>query len=245
MKLDIIIPVYNEKDNILQVFKALGQSVKTPFRILICYDNENDSTLPVIRNAKDLGFEILLVKNQRAGVHGAITTGFNYSDAPAVLVFPADDTYNCGIIDKMYEKFLQGNDIVAASRFMKGGCMKDCPWIKNILVRASSYTLNRFALIPIKDASNGFRLFSRRLINSVLIESTQGFTYSIELLVKCHRLGWKIAEVPALWYERTKGQSRFHVVNWLFHYLRWYIYGFATTYLRLSPKTVRLKKGAI
>lgn len=240
-ELDIIIPVYNEGENIVPVLDSLKQHVKTPIRVLICYDNEEDNTLPVIKEAKNMGFDIVPVKNRRTGAHGAITTCFDYSDAPAVLVLPADDSYNAGIIDQMYEKFKQGNDIVAASRFIKGGCMKGCPWLKSFLARAASFSLHWFASIPVKDVSNGFRLFSRKIIDSILIESTEGFTYSIELLVKCQRLGWKIAEVPALWYERKSGRSRFRLIKWLPHYLRWYIYGFATAYLGASPETVRLK----
>lgn len=240
-ELDIIIPVYNEAENILATLNSIKQHVKTPFRILICYDHDDDNTLPVIRSIKDFPFQIVEVKNRKTGVHGAVTTGFENSNAPAVLVYPADDNYNTKIIDQMYEKFKEGCDIVAASRFMKGGCMKGCPWLKSFFVRTASFTLHWFAFIPIKDASNGFRLFSRRLIGSVSFESTKGFTYSIELLVKCHRLKWKIAEVPASWYERTKGESRFEVFKWLPYYFHWYMYGFATTYLKRHPETVKLK----
>jgi hypothetical protein len=69
----------------------------------------------------------------------------------------------------------------------------------------------------------------------------QGFCYSIELLVKAHRLGWKIGEVPVQWFERRHGESRFRVLEWLPAYLRWYGYAFATTLLRWSPGTVALK----
>ena len=242
-KLDIIIPVYNEAENIMDVLDSLKRYLKTPLRILICYDHDDDTILPLIRNINndDFPFPIIEVKNRREGVHGAVMTGFNYSDAPAALVLPADDTFNAKIIDQMFEKFMEGCDIVAASRFMKGGYMKNCPLLKAILVRTVSFTLNRIALIPIKDASNGFRLFSRRLLDQVQMQSTEGFTYSLELLVKCHRLRWKITEVPASWYERTKGKSRFKVFKWLPHYFRWYIYGFSTTYIRRAPDTVKLK----
>ncbi len=236
--LDIIIPVFNEKDNILPVLDSLKNKVKTPFRILICYDDEKDNTLPVIKNYQ--GVDITLVKNTALGAHGAITTGFKESSAPAVIVFPADDFYNAGIIDKMYDKFsLNYCEIVAASRFMKGGRMDGCPLLKSFLVRTASFTLYWFASIPIKDASNGFRLFSRKALDTIKIESTIGFTYSLELLVKCKRLNYKIGEVPSIWIERTNGTSNFKILKWLPSYLRWYLYGFATTYLRLGPKTVK------
>ncbi|MFC1804613.1 methyltransferase domain-containing protein [Candidatus Omnitrophota bacterium] len=240
--LDIIIPVYNEKENIIAVLDGLRSRVKTSFCVLICYDHDNDDTLLAVRDYKNRSYEIQLVKNQGSGVHAAVVTGFRASSAPAVLVYPADDNYNLCKIDQIYDKFSQGCDIVAASRFIKGGSMKGCPWLKSILVRAASFTLYWFASIPIRDASNGFRLFSRRVIDSIVIESTRGFTYSLEFLVKCHRLGWKIDEVPVLWFERTKGKSRFRVVQWLPRYLRWYFYGFATAYLKRPATSVKLKK---
>ena len=237
--LDIIIPVYNEDQNILRTLDSLYLHVRTPFRLHICYDHQNDTTLPVIRKCKWYP-DIQLIKNKKKGVHGAVITGFEVSKAPAVLVLPADDDYNADIIDRMYEIFYSGCDIVAASRFMKGGCMEGCPWIKSVFARSASFTLNKFALIPIKDASNGFRLFSKRVVKEISVESSEGFTYAIELLVKCHRLGWKISEVPAKWYERTEGKSRFKVFKWVPHYLKWYLYGFETTYLRKQASTVKL-----
>ena len=132
----------------------------------------------------------------------------------------------------MYSEFINGSHIVAASRFVKGGSMKGCPLIKSILVRSASFTLYYFSSIPIRDASNGFRLFSRKLLNEVKIESKVGFAYSLELLAKCNRLEYKISEIPAKWEERSEGSSRFKVFKWLPQYLKWYIYGLSTTWLK-------------
>jgi len=238
-ELDIIIPVYNEGENISQVLDRLGESVKTSFRVLICYDRDDDNTLPIVYSYPHPAFGIMLVKNEGLGVHGAVITGFRKSTAPAVLVFPADDTYNAGIIDHMYEKFQQGCDIVAASRFVEGGCMKRCYWLKSLLVKTASFTLYQLAGIPVHDATNGFRLFSKRIIRDVPIESRRGFAFSLELLVKCHHLGRKVGEVPAVWFGRTKGKSRFRIAQWLVDYVRWYIYAFATRFCKM--KFVRLQ----
>ena len=226
---DIIIPVYNEGNNIKNVLEKFKYEVRSKFRILLCYDHDDDSTLTGYDD-QDYEFEIILVKNKKSGAHSAVITGMDYSTAPCVLVFPADDTINQKIIDSMYELFLEGCDVVVASRFMKGGSMKNCPLLKSILVRTASKTLYWLTTIPVQDASNGFRLFSRNLLNHVEIESEKGFSFSIELLVKAERLGMKIGEVPAQWEERTKGISRFQVIRWSPSYLRWYCYGFLTTY---------------
>jgi len=72
--------------------------------------------------------------------------------------------------------------------------MQGCPLLKDTLVRGAAFTLRHFARLPVHDPTSGFRLFSRRVIEDLQVESDQGFTYSIELLVKAHRLGWRIGE---------------------------------------------------
>jgi glycosyltransferase involved in cell wall biosynthesis len=228
--IDVIVPVYNEGNNILSLLEAFEREVKTRIRILICYDDDNDTTLTALRSINSQ-LEIIPVKNAGVFAHGAVMTGFYYSDAPAVISYMADDNYNAGIIDKMTTLFQEGNDIVCASRFIPGGSMVGCRWEKSFLVRAVAFSLNYLGGLPTHDPTNAFRLISRRLLNEVKIESTQGFTYSIELLAKCHRLGWKIAEIPAKWFERSQGTSRFRVFMWAPAYLRWYFYILATTYL--------------
>ncbi|UBF28446.1 glycosyltransferase family 2 protein [Kovacikia minuta CCNUW1] len=230
--LDILIPVYNEGENIIKVLESIRCSVKTPFQILICYDRETDNTLDALRTYVNAPLmKISLVKNRSQGVLGAVMTGVEESTAPAVLVFAADDTYNAGILDQMFQKFQEGCEIVVASRFIPGGCMEGCPWLKATLVRSAAFTLYHLAGLPTRDATNGFRLFSRRVLEQIKIETPEGWAFSLELLVKAHRRGWKIGEVPALWFERTAGKSKFRVFKWVPIYLRWYFYAFATTYL--------------
>ena len=245
-RLDIVIPVYNEGANILRTLQSLAREVKTPARVLICYDREDDDTLPVIRaNRGTLGaLAIDYVRNHGKGAHGAVLTGFKAGTAPYAVVFPADDDYNAAILDPMVRQAERGCDIVCASRFMRGGSMAGCPWLKAVLVRMANFTLYHLARLPTHDASNGFRMFSRRVLDEIKVESNRGFCYSIELLVKCHRLGWRIGEVPARWFERAHGASRFQVLRWLPAYLRWYLYAFGTTWLRLSADSVRTTRPA-
>lgn len=227
--IDVLIPVYNEGENIIHLIEAFEREVRTPIRVLICYDRDDDDTLLALKNVQSR-FEILYVKNEGRFAHGAVMTGIRFSDAPAVISYMADDDYNAGLIDKMAEMFWQGNVIVCASRFIPGGSMINCPWPKAFLVRAVSFTLFHLGRLPAHDATNAFRLFSRKLLENIRIESTEGFTYSFELLVKCHRLGMKVAELPAKWFERSKGASRFLVFQWAPAYLRWYFYVYQTTY---------------
>lgn len=241
-ELDIVIPVYNEGRHIVATLSLLARSVKTPARVLICYDHAEDDTLPAIRHSPTAyaGLPVDFVRNTGRGAHGAVMSGFAASKAPFILMYPADDDYNAPLLDGMVAAARGGCDVVCASRFMPGGAMVGCPLIKAVLVRAGNFTLHHLARLPTTDASNGLRLFSRRVIDRIAVESDRGFCYSIELLVKAHRLGWRISEIPAQWFERRHGESRFRVFAWLPSYLRWYLYAFATTLLRRSPDTVVL-----
>jgi glycosyltransferase involved in cell wall biosynthesis len=241
--LDIVIPVYNEGPNILSTLGALAREVKTPARVLICYDLPDDDTLPAVRGSPEAytGLAVDFVRNPGRGAHAAVMAGFAASTAPFVIVLPADDDFNAAILDRMVALGREGCDIVCASRFMPGGRMEGCPWLKELLVRSAAFVLHHMARLPTHDPTSGFRLFSRRVVDQIKVESDEGFCYSIELLVKVHRLGWRVAEVPAVWFERKHGTSRFKVLRWLPAYLRWVRYAFATTLLRRSPGTVAMK----
>src|SRR5262249_43598586 len=184
-RLDVIIPVCNEGANILPALQSLMRAAKTPLRVLICYDREDDNTLTAIRNNRDaLGaLAIEFVCNRGRGAHGAVLTGFAASAAQLVLVMMADDDYNARIIDTMVAKAESGCDIVCATRFMPGGSMVGCPWPKSALVRTGNFTLHSLGRLPTRDATNGFRLFARRVLDQIVIESDRGFCYSIELVV--------------------------------------------------------------
>jgi len=236
--LDIVIPVYNEGANILPVLRSFAAHVTVPFRVLLGYDQDDDDTLGAIRAQPLPGITVVPVKNRGQGAFGAVVTCLAHSRAAAVLVYPADDDYNAPRIDGMVAEVRDGADVVCASRFMPGGCMTGCPLVKRVILRSSALALHHLARLPTHDPSNGLRMFSRRILDRIPIESSEGFTYSIELLVKAHRLGWQIEEVPFEWHERVRGKSRFHVMRWLPAYFRWFRYAFATSYLRRGPETV-------
>ena len=227
--IDIIIPVKNDNENILKLIPKLLKHLKYDFIISICYD-PND---PITNNEdeiKKIYGKTQFLKNPAHGPCEAIKYGLFQTINDCKIVYPADDFLNISLINKMYEEFKLGADLVVASRFIKGGSMKGCPLLKSILVRAASFSLFYLSTIPVRDASNGFRLFSKNLLTNCGIESTKGFSYSLELLVKADRYKYKIVEVPAQWEERSVGQSNFKIGMWLTSYLKWYFYGLANNF---------------
>lgn len=240
-ELDIVMPVYNEGAGIVPVVRSLAEHVRTPYRLLICHDRDDDTTLETIRGMGAEAGTVEFVRNRGTGVLGAIATGFERSTAAAVLMMPADDDANAPRLDGMVDLMRGGADIVCPSRFMGGGCMVGCPFVKATLVRITAWFMYHVVGVPTHDPTNGFRLFSRRVIDRIPIETEAGFAYSLELLVKAQRLGWRIEERPAEWFERKAGQSRFRILKWAPSYLRWVWYALATRFLGRGPGTVKVR----
>jgi dolichol-phosphate mannosyltransferase len=223
--LDILIPVYNEEDLIKKTLSSINDNVKSSHNILICYDEDNDKTLQIIKNYFHDQKNIFFIKNKGVGVHSAILAGIKNSLSDYILVMPADDDYNHPIIDKMIDEAKNYNaEIICPSRFAKNSKIVNGPFFKFILVRIVNYSLYYLAKIPSKDSTNGFRLFSRRVVNSIKLKSSRGFTYSIEYLLKAYEQKMIIKDFPANWYERSAGKSRFKIISWSKDYLEWYFY---------------------
>jgi len=235
-ELDILIPVFNENEVIINTIKNILSVVKYDYQILICYDYNEDPTLEIIKKKFPNNNRIVFIKNYSKGFNTAIISGFKNSSAQAVILFMADDHVNHGLINLCYQKFEQGNEVVCPSRLTKGGKMIGNPILKEFLTRLTSFFLFNFTSFPIKDPTNSFRLFSKKLLNNVEIESQKGFTLSLELTAKAHRLGYKIVEIPAIWKERDKGKSRFKLFSFIPPYLKWFFYIIETSFFKKNEK---------
>lgn len=230
--LDIVVPVYNEAENFGAFVDSLLAHVRTPHRVLVVYDREDDTTLPVARAAMARHPGIVLVRNPVRGVLSALKTGLAAVEAPAAIISMADLSDDHAKIDRMVELFREGADLVAASRYSPGGEQIGGPFVKGLMSRTAGLSLHYLGGVGTKDATNNFKLYSKRLIDAVTIESQKGFEVALELTVKAHRLGMKIVEVPATWRDRTAGQSNFKIVEWLPGYLHWYWFGLSSRWER-------------
>lgn len=219
---DIIIPVYNEK-NIIKLLDYLLHNIKNYNNIFICYDSEKDLTIKLIKQSSYIKFNnLILLKNPFIGPCEAVKFGLKNVSSDAAIIYPADDFFNANILDEMYDYKKKGYDIVCPSRFIKGGKIKNCPLIKFIIVKIVSLLLFYISSLKIKDPTNGFRLFSREVLDNYEIESTLGFSYSLELLIKSHLDKRKVIEIPSIWIERNDQKSNFKILKWSKDYLRWF-----------------------
>ena len=224
IKLDIIIPVYNEDENIIKLLKSIEKEIKCNFRVLICYDSESDGTLKHISEKKIINKEIILVKNPTQGPNSAIIEGINSSSAEIILVYMADDFENIKLINEMVDLIEKGNDLVIPSRFISGGKMLGAKKIKKGITIIGSYLIYYIARIPFKDCTNAFKMFSLNLKKKIKFESRTGFTYALELTTKAYFLKQKIIEIPSVWKETENRKSNFKIFKWIPYYIYWFLY---------------------
>lgn len=224
--LSIVIPVYNEGDNIRTAITEICSKVKYDFVIMVVYDFEEDNTLPAVRKIHD--DRIRLVRNKYGrGALNAIKTGLELAESEYVIVTMADLSDPPEVMNSMIESAeREGAAIVCASRYMQGGRQIGGPVVKGLMSRTAGLTLCWFAGVPTHDATNSFKLYRKSFLDRVKIESSGGFELGLELVVKAYRMGLKICEVPTVWRNRTAGKSRFKILAWLPSYLKWYFLAF-------------------
>ena len=242
--LSIVLPVYNEGEAVEPVLRALAKGVRTSHELVVVYDFDEDTTVPVIDRLRSEIPELRGMRNDLGrGVLNAMKAGIAGTTAPYVLISMADGSDEPHVVDPMVELARNGADVVAASRYMRGGRQIGGPPLKRLLSRTAGLTLHWFAGVPTHDSTNNFKLYSRRFLDSVQIESSAGFELALELTVKATLAGRRVAEVPTTWRDRTAGQSNFKLRKWLPHYLHWYREAFVARWIRRRRSTVRSRSG--
>jgi dolichol-phosphate mannosyltransferase len=222
--LGIVIPVYNEAENIGRTLCAIEEKVRTPHAIYIVYDLDEDDTLPVAREFLKAGLALHFVKNPVRGVVSAIKTGLRTAKEEYLLVSMADMSDDYGVVDHMCRLMSKGYDAVCGSRYMKGGKQIGGPLLKKTLSRMAGVSLKYLAGVPTSDITNSFKLYRKSVLDSLAIESDGGFEVGMEIVVKMHFAGFRVTEVPCVWTDREKGKSRFKILQWAPKYLKWYFY---------------------
>jgi dolichol-phosphate mannosyltransferase len=223
LELSIVVPVFKEGEAVAPVLRRLTAGVTTPHEILVVYDFDEDPTVPVI---EQLHAELPAIRGLRnglgRGVLNAMKAGIAASTGEYVLISMADGSDEPQAVDPMVAVAYDGADVVAASRYMRGGRQIGGPPLKRLMSRTAGLTLHWFGGIATHDPTNNFKLYSRRFLDATPIESRAGFELALELTVKATLAGRRVAEVPTTWRDRTAGQSNFKLRKWLPHYLHWY-----------------------
>ena len=226
-RFSVIVPVYNEGDDIDAFLDRLFDSVTMPCEVLAVYDSPDDTTVPHLE--KYALHEPRLVPTHNTygkGPANALRYGIDHAEAEIVVVTMADGSDDPQQVEALVHLVERGVVIAAASRYIQGGQQVGGPFVKRIMSRLAGLSLYWIARVGTRDATNSFKAYDREFVRKVGVESDTGFELGIEMVAKARRHREPVAELPTIWLDRTVGQSNFQVWSWLPRYLRWYRYAF-------------------
>jgi glycosyltransferase involved in cell wall biosynthesis len=227
LRVSVIIPAYNEGENVVPVLERLIEALQLPAEVLVVVDDPADSTRPVVlRLAEQEPRLHCLVNTYGRGPANAIRYGIDHATTAVTVVTMADGCDDVRQIDDLVRLVERGVAVAAASRYMAGGQRVGGPLAKGVMSALAGRSLRLLARIGTRDATNSFKAYSTAFVRAVGVDSRDGFEIGIELTAKARRLRLPIAEIPTIWLERQEGMSNFRVAAWMPMYLRWYWFAF-------------------
>lgn len=212
MKTIVIIPTYNEKDNIERIINTVF-SVKNDIHVLIVDDNSPDGTANIVKNLQKSSEQIHLI--ERAGKMGlgtAYCEGFAYclaNNFEAIFEMDADFSHDPKEIPNFLEA-LKDNDLVLGSRYIKGVNVVNWP-LKRLLLSYGANVYTRLITgMPIMDATGGFKCFRADMLRKIDLKQVKsnGYSFQIEMTYRLWKKGAKIKEIPIIFIDRLNGVSK-------------------------------------
>ncbi|MFA5095964.1 MAG: glycosyltransferase family 2 protein [Candidatus Omnitrophota bacterium] len=232
MKLSVIIPAHNEEENIVNTIHRVEEALDFDFELIIVNDHSTDGTRGLVEGLFAEYPNLRIVENKGAGCFAnAIRTGLCSIRTDLVVPVMGDLCDELASIKKMLAKIEEGYDIVCGSRYIKGGGGGGGSRLKGFLSSLAGWSIFYLLGLPTHDAANAFKMYRRKVIETVKTEAT-GFEISLELPLKAYYSGFKITEVPTNWKEREKGKSDFKIMKLLPAYLKVYLWGIKKRIIR-------------
>ncbi len=216
-KLTIVLPTYNEKENLPHMVEALFNLPLDNLHLLVVDDNSPDGTGKMAEDFKSEfpGRIDVLHRTEKAGLGPAYIAGFKKAIADGadyILQMDADFSHQPKYIPQMVETLENGADMVLGSRFTKGGSVDPSwGWYRKLL----SWWANRLYVptllhIPVYDATGGYRLWRRETLIGIDLNRIQsnGYVFQVEMAYVAVRLGYKVVEIPIHFPDRERGESK-------------------------------------
>jgi dolichol-phosphate mannosyltransferase len=213
MKTVMIVPTYNEKENIEPLVGEILR-LPVPIDVLIVDDNSPDGTGQVADRlaAAHEGRVHVLHRPAKLGLGTAHTAGFKKAldmGAGRVITMDADFSHHPRYIPAMLEKCQQA-DLVIGSRYVDGGGTAQCTVPRKLLSRGANGFAHLMLGLRSRDVTAGFRCYRREVLESIDLEGIRadGYSFLIEMLFRCQRAGWQIGEIPIIFVNRLHGASK-------------------------------------
>ncbi len=210
----VIIPTFNEIENIESIINAVFL-LQTPFDVLIVDDNSPDGTALKVKELQAQYNDKLFieVRQKKAGLGTAYVHGFKWALANKydyIFEMDADFSHNPNDLEKLYQACLEGADVAIGSRYSKGVNVVNWPLSRVLLSYFASVYVRLITGMKIADATAGFICYKRNVLEIINLDKVKfiGYAFQIEMKYRAFVKKFKIVEVPIIFTDRTKGQSK-------------------------------------
>ncbi len=211
----VIIPTYNEIENIESIVRAVF-SLNKSFHILVVDDNSPDRTAEkVIELQNEFGDSLFIEKRaQKAGLGTAYVHGFQWAllrEYDYIFEMDADFSHNPADLEKLYNACFEGlGDISIGSRYVTGVNVVNWPLNRVLMSYFASVYVRSITGMKIHDATAGFICYKRKVLETIPLDKIKftGYAFQIEMKYRTFVKKFKIVEVPIIFTDRTKGESK-------------------------------------
>ncbi len=214
----LILPTYDEAENIEAIVDAAGdvlaRAAPEGFRILVVDDGSPDGTGQIAdRLASEREWVRVLHRTEKSGIGRAYLAGFRHAlENGAGYVFEMDSDFSHDPADlaRLLDAVRSGADLALGSRYVPGGGVTDWGLLRRFISEGGS-TYARWVLgLHVRDLTGGFKCFRREVLEAIHFDSvrSQGYVFQVELNYRAVRAGFRVVEVPIVFRERERGQSK-------------------------------------
>ncbi len=211
----VIIPTYNEKENIESIIRTVF-SLETAFDILVVEDNSPDGTATIVKRLIDEFPDSLYIleRQDKKGLGTAYISGFNWAlerDYEYIFEMDADFSHSPFDLELLYKTVQQkGVDVVVGSRYITGVNVVNWPMGRVLMSYYASAYVRMITGLSIRDTTAGFICWKRNVLESIDLDRIKfvGYAFQIEMKYTAVKLGFNVVEVPIIFTDRTRGESK-------------------------------------
>ena len=214
MKAIIIIPTYNEKDNIEILIRRIADLSINNLQVCVVDDNSPDGTGVIVdKLIKQFPFVMAIHRKEKLGLGSAYIAGFKkalHEGAEFVFEMDADLSHNPDDIPRFLEEVKKGSEVVIGSRRIPQGGVENWSMVRNWMSKSAMWFSRVMLRLKTHDVTSGYRCYARNVIESINWEKIKGNGYSFqeEVIYLCEKKGFKVKEIPIVFRDRTYGHSK-------------------------------------
>ncbi len=220
-KIGIIIPTYNESENIISIIPLISKAIADlnisrnngyNYEIYVIDDNSPDKTSDKAKALCNKYPITVIVRSEKKGYGEASKVGFHTAlqTCDLIITIDCDLSHDPKEIPNLVKKIEEGYDLVIGSRYVDGGSIKNWPFIRRVMSKFANIITVLFLGLPVKDCTSGYRCYKKNVLEEVglLTIMSDGYSFLEELLFNTSQKNFKICEIPICFVERIHGKSK-------------------------------------